>query len=147
MKLVLAGKLAWENDDFLRLYNTYKYKDDVVLTGYVVEDQLTELVGSAYALVYPSSFEGLGVPVLEAMQCAVPALTVGSSAMQEITEGAALYFDANKPEDIADKLMLIYKDEIFRKTLIEKGSSVVKKHNWQNTSDLMWNSILRSANN
>lgn len=147
MKLVLAGRLAWKNDEFLKLYRTYKYKDDVALTGYITEDELADLTSSAYALVYPSSFEGFGVPVLEAMQSAVPALTSSNSAMQEITEEAALYFNATDSADIADKLMLIYKDEALRDVLIEKGSKVVNKYNWQRTAELLWKSILHAANN
>jgi glycosyltransferase involved in cell wall biosynthesis len=147
MKLVMAGRLAWKNDEFLKLYRTYKYKDDVVLTGYITENELADLTSSAYALVYPSSFEGFGVPVLEAMQSEVPALTSSNSAMQEITEEAALYFNAADSADIADKLMLIYKDENLRNVLIERGKNIVSKYTWQRTADLLWNSILHAANN
>ncbi|RYZ58242.1 MAG: glycosyltransferase family 1 protein, partial [Chitinophagaceae bacterium] len=93
LKLVLAGRLAWKNDEFLELLKTYKYKEDVVLTGYVPEEELAPLTASAYAAVYPSYFEGFGVPVAEAMRCGVPVLTTKDSAMEEISGGAALYFD------------------------------------------------------
>src|SRR5579875_254914 len=56
MKLVLAGRLAWKNNEFLQLLKTYKYKNDVVLTGYVAEQELAPLISAAYALVYPSFF-------------------------------------------------------------------------------------------
>ena len=109
MKLVLAGRLAWKNDAFLDLLKTYKYKADVVLTNYVEEKELAKLTASAYALVYPSLFEGFGVPVLEAMQCNVAVLTSVNSSMQEIADDAALYFDATNHTDMAEKLMFIYK--------------------------------------
>ncbi|MGV3657336.1 MAG: glycosyltransferase family 4 protein, partial [Chitinophagaceae bacterium] len=57
-KLVLAGRLAWKNDEFLQLLKTYKYRADVVLLNYVDEEELARLVGAAYALVYPSKSEG-----------------------------------------------------------------------------------------
>jgi glycosyltransferase involved in cell wall biosynthesis len=63
-KLVLAGRLAWKNDDFLRLLKTYKYRQDVITVGYIPESELALLTGSAYAMIYPSLFEGFGVPVL-----------------------------------------------------------------------------------
>ncbi len=145
MKLVLAGRLAWKHDAFVESLKTYKYRGDVILTGYLPEQELVNLVASSYALVYPSLFEGFGVPVLEAMNCHVPALTSANSSMQEIGEDAALYFDPNDHEDIADKLMLIYKDENLRKELIEKGKPVALKYTWERTAALLWESITRAS--
>ena len=145
MKLVLAGRLAWKNDEFLTLLRTYKYKDDVVLTGYLEEGELARLTASAYAAVYPSFFEGFGVPVLEAMQCGVPALTSKDSSMEEISEGAGLYFDPYNVDDIAYKMMFIYKNEDERKALIEKGKPVAANYTWQRTADLLWECMLKAA--
>jgi glycosyltransferase involved in cell wall biosynthesis len=144
-KLVLAGRLAWKNGDFLELLRTYKYKDDVVLTGYIEESELAKLVGSAYALVYPSLFEGFGVPVLEAMECGVPPLTSRASAMQEIAGDAALYFDPTDPASIAEQLMLIYKDEELRSRLIEKGKLVSSQYSWDRTAETLWETIQKAV--
>lgn len=145
MKLVLAGRLAWKNDAFLDLLKTYKYREDVVLTNYVEEKELAKLTASAYSLVYPSLFEGFGVPVLEAMQCNVAVLTSVNSSMQEIAEDAALYFDATNHTDMAEKLMLIYKDESLRSRLIEKGKQVGVNYNWERTANLLWQSVLKAV--
>ncbi|MBD0368451.1 MAG: glycosyltransferase family 4 protein, partial [Flavisolibacter sp.] len=145
MKLVLCGRLVWKNDAFFQLLKTYKYRNDVLVTGYIAEAELAHLIGSAYALVYPSLFEGFGMPVLEALQCRVPVLTSAHSAMQEISNTAALYFDAADPASMADQLMLIYKDEDLRRTLIEKGRSVAKKYSWQRTAELMWACIEKAG--
>jgi glycosyltransferase involved in cell wall biosynthesis len=115
------------------------------LTNYVEEKELAQLVGAAYALVYPSLFEGFGVPVLEAMKSKVPVLTSAHTSMQEIAEDAALYFDPHNYTDIAEKLMLIYKDENLRSRLIEKGNAVVEKYSWQRTADLLWESIVEAT--
>ncbi|MCW3074084.1 MAG: glycosyltransferase family 4 protein [Flaviaesturariibacter sp.] len=144
-KLVLAGRLAWKNGDFLELLKTYKYRDDVVLTGYVEEAELVKLVAASYALVYPSLFEGFGVPVLEAMKCGVPPLTSQDSSMQEIAGDAALYFDPADPASIADAMMLIYKDETWRSHLIERGKKVSANYSWDRTADLLWESILKAV--
>jgi glycosyltransferase involved in cell wall biosynthesis len=145
MKLVLAGRLAWKSSDFTDLLKTYKYRNDVVLTGYLPEEDLALLTASAYALVYPSLFEGFGVPVLEAMQCKVPVLTSANSSMEEICADAALYFNPNDHADIAEKMMMIYKDETLRSRLIEKGGGIAPKYSWQRTADLLWESILKAA--
>jgi glycosyltransferase involved in cell wall biosynthesis len=144
MKLVLAGRLAWKYDSFLEDLKHYKYRDDVVMTGYITENDLVDLTASAYAMVYPSLLEGFGVPVLEAMQSAVPVITSSSSAMQEIAQEAALYADPNDINDIAEKMMLIYKDENLRNELIKKGNEQVKTYCWQKTSEKLWDSILKT---
>ncbi|MES2882373.1 MAG: glycosyltransferase family 1 protein [Bacteroidota bacterium] len=144
MKLVLAGRLAWKNDEFLTLLKTYKYRSDVLLTGYVHENELVRITASAYALVYPSLFEGFGVPVLEAMQCGVPVLTSANTSMQEIGGDAALYFNPEEPGEIAEQMMLMYKDETLRYNLIKKGFVIAKKYSWKQTADLLWESILKA---
>lgn len=144
-KLVLAGRLAWKNDEFIELLKTYKYKDDVVLTGYIEEKELADLTASAYALVYPSFFEGFGVPVLEGMKCNIPVLTSRGTSMEEIGEDAALYFNPNDVDEIADKMMMIYKDETLRKNLIEKGKMISAKYSWERTAGLLWQTMMVSS--
>lgn len=145
MKLVLAGRMAWKNDEFNKLLSTYKYRNDVVLTGYIAEEKLIRLTSAAYALVYPSLFEGFGVPVLEAMKSKVPALTSANSSMSEIGERAALYFDPRDPEDIAEKLILIYKDEKLRAAMMLAGEIVAQQFSWKRTAGLLWESILKTV--
>ena len=145
MKLVVVGRLAWKNNEFLKLVNSYKYRTDIVITGYLPEEELASLMASAYALVYPSLFEGFGVPVAEAMKCRVPVLTSEESSMQEVAGEAGLYFNANNHADIANKMMLIYKDENLRQQLIEKGQAIANRYNWELTADLLWNVILKTV--
>jgi len=144
MKLVIAGRVAWKNEEFLQLIKTYKYRADVILTGYLPEENLPLLVGSAYALVYPSFFEGFGVPVAEAMKCEVPVLTSEKTSMQEVSGEAGLFFNPNDHADIADKMMLIYKDENLRKQLIEKGKLMAGQYNWKTSAAVFWQSILKA---
>ncbi|RYY90050.1 MAG: glycosyltransferase family 1 protein [Chitinophagaceae bacterium] len=145
-KLVLAGRLAWKNNEFLTLLESYKYREDVVLTGYVDDRELQQLMASCYAFVYPSLFEGFGVPVLEAMQSGVPVLTSEGSAMTEVCgpEGA-LYFNPKEPASIAGELMHIYKDEDGRRLLIEKGLQRTKDFSWDKTAGELWEVILETA--
>lgn len=145
MKLVITGRLAWKNEELLQLMKTYKYRSDIVLTGYVPEQELALLLGPAYSLVYPSLFEGFGVPVVEAMKCEVPVLTSEKTSMEEAAGNAALYFNPKDHADIADKMMLIYKDESLRKQLIEKGKQNIEKYNWERSADLFWQSILKAV--
>jgi glycosyltransferase involved in cell wall biosynthesis len=145
MKLVIAGRLAWNYEHFTESLKTYKYRDDVILTGYVDEKELALLTASAYAMVYPSLLEGFGVPVLEAMQAGVPVISSLGTAMEETGGDAALYADPHSYEDIGEKMMLIYKDENFRKQLIQKGLDRSRLYGWDKTARLLWELILKTA--
>lgn len=141
MKLVLAGRLAWKYESFIENLKTYKYRDDVIMTGYVPEAELAKITGAAYGMVYPSLHEGFGVPVLEAMQCDIPVITSAGTSMNEIAGDAALYSDANNHADIAERMMQLYKDEKLRKEMIERGKEVVKQYSWDKTATLLWQCI------
>ena len=144
IKLILAGRLAWKNQSFIEALKTYKYRDDVVVTGYLPEHELVELTASAYALVYPSLWEGFGVPVLEAMRCEVPVITSRDSAMQEIAGDAALYADPESFHELAEQMMLLYKDERLRQQLIQKGKSLEAKYTWDRTAKLLWETLMKA---
>jgi glycosyltransferase involved in cell wall biosynthesis len=145
MKLLLAGRLAWKYDSFLENLKTYKYRSDVVMTDYLDEKELVKVIGSAYALVYPSLWEGFGVPVLEAMSSNVPVITSSNSSMQEIGKAAALYANPSDHNDIAEKMMMLYKDETLRKNFILKGKEITTQYRWDKTADLLWQSILKAV--
>lgn len=145
-KLVIAGRLAWKYEKFVENMKTYKYREDVVITGYLPEEELSRLVGAAYGLVYPSLWEGFGVPVLEAMNSGIPVVTSGNSPMQEMAGEAALYIDPSNYHDIADKMMMLYKDESLRTRLIEKGKIASAQFSWDKTAELLWQSILKAVN-
>ena len=144
IKLLLAGRLAWKYDSFIKSLETYKYKDDIVLLNYLEESELVKITASAYAVVYPSLFEGFGVPVLEAMQCEVPVITSTTSAMQAIAGDAALYADAENYNDLAEKMMRLYKDESLRSELIQKGKNIARLYSWDRTAGLLWETMQKA---
>lgn len=141
MQLVIAGRLAWKFDAFTEGLKTYKYRSDVKLLGYLSQKELIRVTASAYALVYPSFFEGFGVPPLEAMHCGVPVITSSVSSIPEICGDAALFANPENFEDIAEKMLLLYKDEKLRNELIEKGYKQVSKYSWDITASLLWQCI------
>ncbi|HEV7782036.1 MAG TPA: glycosyltransferase family 1 protein [Chitinophagaceae bacterium] len=147
MKLVLAGRLAWKYESFREDLKSYKYRDDVVMTGYVDDTELASITGAAWGMVYPSLWEGFGVPVLEAMRCDVPVITSSGSPMEEIAKDAALYIDPADHTTIAEKMMLLYKDENLRKEMIRKGRAIAGEYSWEKTAALLWQSILKATGN
>ena len=141
MKLVIAGRLAWQSEIFIEKLKSYKYRNDVVLTGYINDNTLADLMGSAYALVYPSLFEGFGVPIIEAMQSGTPVITSNTSSMPEVGGDAVLYANPNDVDDLAKQMMLIYKDENLRSNLIEKGLIRSKQFSWDASAEQLWKKI------
>jgi len=145
MKLLVAGRLQPDPDMVIEKLKTYKFKADVLLMGYIPANTLPELIGAAYALVYPSYFEGFGVPIIEAMQCGVPVITGNASSMPEVAGGAALLVNADDPVDIADKMKTIYKDEGLRQKLVAQGLQNAAIYSWQKTSELLWEAIQQAV--
>jgi glycosyltransferase involved in cell wall biosynthesis len=92
------------------------------------DSTLIELYQNAIAFVYPSFYEGFGIPILEAFACDCPVVLSNTSCFPEIAEEAALYFDPNNSEDMAHKLALIISDLEFRKRLIIRGKSQKNKY-------------------
>jgi glycosyltransferase involved in cell wall biosynthesis len=144
MKLVLTGRLAWKYDGFLQDLKHYKYRDDVVLTGYVEEKELVEITAAAYAMVYPSLHEGFGVPVLEAMRSGVPVITSENSSMMEIAGDSALYADPAQPASIAEQMMRVYKDESLAGSLAEKGLTASLPYTWDRSAKLLWEVMMKA---
>lgn len=145
MKLLVAGRLAWQYDDVLTKLKTYKYRNDVVLLNYLPEDQLAKLTAAAYALVYPSYFEGFGLPIIEAMQSEVPVITSHTSSMPETGGDAALYADPSDPDAIAKQMLNLYRDESLRARLITAGKEQAARFSWDTAAAQLWESIVTTA--
>jgi glycosyltransferase involved in cell wall biosynthesis len=147
MKLLVVGRLAWQYEDILEKLKTYKYREDVLLLGYLPNEQLVSITAAAYAMVYPSFFEGFGLPIIEAMQCEVPVITSNTSSMPEIGGEAAMYANPNDPDDLAKQMLHIYKDEILRNRLITAGKIQAAKFNWDKAANEFWEIILSTSDN
>lgn len=144
MKLLVAGRLAWQYEDLIEKLKSYKYREDVVMLNYLSDQELAKVTASAYALVYPSFFEGFGLPILEAMQSGTPVICSNTSSMPEAAGEAALFANPQDPDAIAKHMLAIYKDESLRDELIQKGKAHAKTYDWDHTADLVWKAILKT---
>lgn len=134
MKLVITGRMAWQHGEFEEILSRYRYRADVKMTGYLSAAELPRLMGGAYALVYPSLWEGFGIPVLEAMQAGVPVVCSGNSSLPEVAGEAGLFFDPLQPEDIAAQLSRVYKDEPGRTEMIRRGLTRAEAFRWEDSA-------------
>ena len=103
---------------------------DVIITGYVEKQAMPHFLRAAESVVYPSLFEGFGLPVIEAMACGAPVACSRSSSLTEIAEGRALLFDPGKPAEIADALEQLATDPGLRERLRQLGLEHAAKFTW-----------------
>ncbi len=143
IKLVIVGRMAWQSKEIAKAKELMPYREDVVWTGYLDVSELSRITASAYALVYPSLFEGFGIPILEAMYCDVPVIVSNSSSMPEVGGPAALLVDPASPEDIAAKMMQLYKDEALRDKLIVAARIHREQFTWDLAAQKLWESLMK----
>ncbi|MEI8096983.1 MAG: glycosyltransferase family 1 protein, partial [Candidatus Moraniibacteriota bacterium] len=132
MKLVLAGEKAWLPDEIFEAREKSPYKEDIIMTGAVSFENLRALYQGARLFVFPSLYEGFGLPILEAFSSHVPVLTANNSSLLEVGGEAALYCDAVSVEDVTKKLGQLWSDESLQKELVQKGHEQLKKFSWDN---------------
>ncbi len=144
-KLVLINEADTKNKSF-EILKTYKYRDDVVLLRNLTNEEFVLLTASAYAFVDPFPWNGLNTGILEAMKCNVPVIVCNETSSKEMTGDVTLYANYNDEKDIADKMMLLYKDESLRSGLIEKGKTAVAVYSQSETAEKLWHCILKAGN-
>ncbi len=140
-KLILVGRMAWNNEALKEVYNTTEYRDDIIFTGQVSNEELPKYLASADALTYVSVFEGFGIPILEGMSSGTPVITSNVSSMPEVAGDAALLIDPHDPMSIADGMWKIISDKDFKNDLITKGYERVKAFSWQKTADHIYSEL------
>ncbi|MCJ7804906.1 glycosyltransferase family 4 protein, partial [Patescibacteria group bacterium] len=129
LKLVIVGKQGW--DDSLPKLNFKRQTSNVVFTGYISEEDKITLYSGAVCFVFPSLYEGFGLPILEAMKCGCPVLTSNISSMPEVAGHAGLLVDPLDVEEITRGLGEIINNQEKREDLINKGFTQVKKFSWE----------------
>ena len=144
MQLLIAGTPDIKFTQFSEDLKTYRYRDEVKILSGLPVTELAEITAAAYAFIFPVLFDNFTHHPLNAMQCAVPVITSKCCALPEICADAALYVNPGDFKDLAEKMMLLYKDEQNRNQLISAGLSQAKKYNWDNTADRLWELIART---
>ena len=109
--------------------------DDIIFAGYVRQEELNQLYCGAEALVYPSLYEGFGIPILEAMASGVPVITAKKTSMPEVAGEAALYVDPYDSQSIANGMLELHDQPELRERLAQNSAIQIKKFSWQKTAE------------
>lgn len=141
-KLVLAGRKGWKIDKIFDAISE-KAKKNIVFTGFIKDDDLPTVYFNSLGFVFPSLYEGFGIPPLEAMACGTLVLSSDATSLPEVLGDAALYFKSNDIADLKSKLILMMEiDHDQKKLLVKKGLERVDCFDWKMESDKLYNKLV-----
>jgi glycosyltransferase involved in cell wall biosynthesis len=147
--MVIVGKTGWNYKNILNKIKTSAAARYIKTLGYQTNETLFHLYKNALALVYPSLYEGFGIPPLEAMSLNIPVLAANASSIPEVVGGAALLFDPTDTHEMMLRMIEIYENKDLRKELAARGSKRVKLFSWNKSAQeiiAIYKTILTPSN-
>lgn len=137
-KLVLAGGKGWLYDGIFQRVTDLKLEEKVLFTQYIPDEDMNPLMCGALAFVFPSIYEGFGIPPLEAMACGVPVLASNAASLPEVTGDCAVTCDPYSAEEIAEGLHRLYSDSELRTDLSRRGLERAKTLTWDSSAEKLY---------
>ena len=135
VQLVVCGGSSQSEDLWKDTLNDLNIKSRVIFTGYLSDNELFTILKNATVMVYPSLYEGFGLPLLEAMSAGVPVAAGNVGAIPEVAEDSIIYFDPRDPHDMTDVLNQLIACASLRKELIARGKKRSESFSWQRTAE------------
>jgi len=130
LKLVIAGESGWGLADMRKTVSSLGLQGHVVFPGFIEDEDLPDLYRGAHLFVYPSLYEGFGLPILEAMACGTPVITSNMSSMPEVAGDAAVLVDPRDPKGLVSAMASVLADEALREKLRQKGIARARGFSW-----------------
>jgi len=132
LNLVLVGAKGWEYEKiFQEIANFGLSKDRIIITGYVADEDLAALYSGAMVFIYPSLYEGFGLPPLEAMQCGIPVITSNNSSLPEVVGDGGIMLDATDADGLCHSILKLYSTPALRQEMSLKSLAQAKKFSWE----------------
>ncbi|HHT9147190.1 MAG TPA: glycosyltransferase family 4 protein, partial [Candidatus Wunengus sp. YC61] len=129
--LVIVGKKGWLYADFFDTLHLLGLENSVIFTGYVPDEDLPGIYNLAEIFVYPSKYEGFGLPLLEAMSCGVPVIASNISSIPEVIGNAGILVRSDEPVEFARKIYELLTDKELRAKMSSKGFERIKFFSWE----------------
>jgi glycosyltransferase involved in cell wall biosynthesis len=130
-KLVLVGKQGFGFDRVVEVIEQYNLQDQVIMPGWVSDSDLPKLLNRASLFIFPSLFEGFGIPVVEAMACGCPVVCSKTTSLPEASGAAALMFDPENIEEMVSRIEQVLLNPVVSESLTEKGLNHAARFSWQ----------------
>lgn len=130
-KLIIAGEIGWKAK---KIINQAKQNKDIVLTGYLTENKKTNIYKNADIFIYPSIYEGFGLPPLEAMSYGIPVICSNNSSLKEIFGNNALLFDPKNLKELKAQILKLINNKPLYKNLSSSGKAFAKQFTWEKTA-------------
>jgi glycosyltransferase involved in cell wall biosynthesis len=138
VKLVIAGGKGHNFDKSIESsIKKYRLSEKVIMPGFIDEEDKAALMKSAKIFVFPSLYEGFGIPILEAMAVGVPAIVSDIAPHREIAENAVLYFNPAIPRELASKMAWLLNNPVAKENLVDEGLRQAGKFSWKKTAEKM----------
>lgn len=134
-KLVLVGKVGYGAENIFQKVKKSKYEKDIIFTGFIDDDEKMNLLKSADILLFPSFYEGFGLPILEAQNLGVPVVASNVSSIIEVAGESASLVDPTEPSVMAQTIYYLITDKSWREKIVKKGFENVKRFNWEKCAD------------
>ncbi|MFA6888196.1 MAG: glycosyltransferase family 1 protein [Candidatus Woesearchaeota archaeon] len=131
--LVIVGKKGWLYDEIFTFVKEKRLENKVIFTGYIPDQDLCFFYSAATLFVYPSFYEGFGIPIIEAMACGCPVITSNNSSMKEIAKDAAILISPSNTQELFYAINNLLNSKKKQAELKKKGFQRVKKYFWSNT--------------
>jgi len=147
-KLVLVGRYGWMYEELLKQINNLDLEGMIHFTGYVSQEDLPLVYNLSSLFVYPTIYEGFGLPVLEAMACGVPVITTDVSSLPEIVGEAGMLVPVNDVKALYGAMIEVLRDEDLRRKMINKGIQRAAKFTWEQTAKLtfqVYQQVMRTS--
>lgn len=141
IRLLIVGEHMFTDERMERALNAMHHRERVIFAGRLGQKDLRLALGGARALLYPSYFEGFGIPVAEAMRCGVPVVAANATSLPEVAGDAAVYCDPFDVDDIARAMRSIMQDGPLRARCIEAGLLRAARYTWDRTAEGLWRSM------
>lgn len=129
--LVLAGGKGWKYRDIFQELKNSPVRNRIVIAGFVPDEDLSALYSGALAFVYPSLYEGFGLPPLEAMQCGAPVITSDTSSLPEVVGDAGIMIDPTDSDALCESMLTVYSNSALRGRLAEKSLRQARTFSWE----------------
>ncbi|MFH1427801.1 MAG: glycosyltransferase family 1 protein [Patescibacteria group bacterium] len=135
LKLVLVGDASFGYDEVKYVIQEFNIANKVIMPGWIDEEDIPYIYNGAEAFIFPTKFEGFGIPVLQAMACRVPIIASDIPVLREVAGQAASYFNPYDIKSMAEAIEEIIQNKNLRQMLVEKGKDKIKKYNWEKTAE------------